>query len=272
MDYRFARAFLATAESRSFSKAAKDLKIAQSAVSRQIKLLEESLEFQLFFRSNKNVNLTERGQQLYQRLNNFDKWVANEYHAEPTEIRINALDGLLNSYIIPKISQLKISQQQNIRLMTLNHQEIEASINRGETDIALTYLPIKVNGYACRKLFEQSMFLISSKPINDLEISKERWIHMGRAEFLNKLTRRRSGAEIIVNSLTTMVSLVRSGFGVAVVPEYCIHNVQGLQKKKVGESSKIYLIARDFSIEPQGFKSIISAIQTRTPMVQPITP
>ncbi|WP_393096157.1 LysR family transcriptional regulator, partial [Halobacteriovorax sp. ZH3_bin.1] len=43
MDYRYLRAFTLTAKYLSFSKAAAELKIAQSAVSRQVKLLEESM-------------------------------------------------------------------------------------------------------------------------------------------------------------------------------------------------------------------------------------
>ena len=65
MDYRYLKAFLLTAEFSSFSRAAEILKIAQSAVSRQIKLLEETLGEELIIRSSKKVLLTAKGQQLY---------------------------------------------------------------------------------------------------------------------------------------------------------------------------------------------------------------
>ena len=58
MEYRYLKAFLLTAEHSSFSKAAQLLSIAQSAVSRQIKLLEESLGEELIIRSSKKVILT----------------------------------------------------------------------------------------------------------------------------------------------------------------------------------------------------------------------
>ena len=43
VDYRYLKVFMLTAKHASFSKAAQELGIAQSAISRQIKLLEQSL-------------------------------------------------------------------------------------------------------------------------------------------------------------------------------------------------------------------------------------
>ena len=45
LDFRYLKAFMLTAKYSSFSKAAEELNIAQSAVSRQIKLLEEHQKF-----------------------------------------------------------------------------------------------------------------------------------------------------------------------------------------------------------------------------------
>jgi len=61
LDYRYLKAFMITARYLNFSKAAQELNIAQSAVSRQIKLLEESVGQQLIVRSSKKVLLTEKG-------------------------------------------------------------------------------------------------------------------------------------------------------------------------------------------------------------------
>ena len=60
-DYRYLKAFMVTARYLNFSKAAQELNIAQSAVSRQIKLLEESVGDQLIIRSSKKVLLTDKG-------------------------------------------------------------------------------------------------------------------------------------------------------------------------------------------------------------------
>ncbi len=57
--------FLEVADSKSFSRAAKKLRISQPAVSRQISQLEKEVGIRLLDRSNRQVSLTEAGQELY---------------------------------------------------------------------------------------------------------------------------------------------------------------------------------------------------------------
>jgi len=56
------RAFEAAARHLSFTKAAEELFVTQSAVSRQIRLLEEFLDLQLFERKHRAVVLTAEGE------------------------------------------------------------------------------------------------------------------------------------------------------------------------------------------------------------------
>ena len=53
--------FLSVAEHLNFSKASRELKITQPAVSHQIQALEEELEVKLFSRTSKSVSLTPEG-------------------------------------------------------------------------------------------------------------------------------------------------------------------------------------------------------------------
>lgn len=64
MDIRQLKYFVGIAETGHFSDASKMLFVTQSAVSQQIKLLEEELGTQLFVRQAHNVVLTESGQEL----------------------------------------------------------------------------------------------------------------------------------------------------------------------------------------------------------------
>jgi len=61
----FLQGFEAAARTLSFTKAAEELFITQSAVSRQIKALEDSLGLKLFERRPRSLTLTENGQALY---------------------------------------------------------------------------------------------------------------------------------------------------------------------------------------------------------------
>src|SRR5258708_8461692 len=59
------KGFEAAARNLSFTKAAAELFVTQSAISRQIKTLEEQLGVALFRRRHRELRLTEQGQTLY---------------------------------------------------------------------------------------------------------------------------------------------------------------------------------------------------------------
>lgn len=67
MDTSTLQAFLAVAESGSFSKAAAQLYLTQSAVSKRIALLEEQLGSKLFDRIGRSISVTEAGNELLPR-------------------------------------------------------------------------------------------------------------------------------------------------------------------------------------------------------------
>ena len=99
IDYRYLKAFMVTSRFLNFSKAAQELNIAQSAVSRQIKLLEESVGQQLIIRSSKKVLLTEKGEALVHELTNFEEKLQDVFfgHMNKT-IRVGILHGLLETW------------------------------------------------------------------------------------------------------------------------------------------------------------------------------
>src|SRR6201994_2665732 len=67
MDFRQLRTFSCVAELGSLSKASDTLRVAQPALSRQIKLLEHELRTELFIRNGRGMVLTDSGRLLLSR-------------------------------------------------------------------------------------------------------------------------------------------------------------------------------------------------------------
>lgn len=65
MELRQLKYFVKVADTGSFSEASRQMFVSQSAISQQIKLLEEELDTQLFVRQYGNIVLTESGEELY---------------------------------------------------------------------------------------------------------------------------------------------------------------------------------------------------------------
>lgn len=67
------RIFHIVASAGSFTNAGRILSVSQSSISRHIMHLENTLDTSLFYRHSRGLNLTEKGEILYQTVNNFSK-------------------------------------------------------------------------------------------------------------------------------------------------------------------------------------------------------
>ncbi len=147
------RLFLRVVESGSFSAAAKEIGIGQSAVSKQIAALESKFNSQLLQRSSRGMSLTEAGKVFYDgaiRLRNeFDQLEASvKYrHAEAAgTLRIAVAPVFGRYYIVPRLvalleryPALNIELQVSERQVDLIEENIDIAIRHGELhDSALT--------------------------------------------------------------------------------------------------------------------------------------
>ncbi|KHK54834.1 LysR family transcriptional regulator [Ralstonia sp. A12] len=111
------RFFEETARHLSFSRAASSLFVTQSAVSRQIRLLEDSLGVQLFERDHKGVSLTDAGQRLLpfveQAFDAIERGVG-EVAAEPPEAKrrltVSLPPTLATQWFSPRLGTLSEAQ------------------------------------------------------------------------------------------------------------------------------------------------------------------
>ena len=104
--------FIAVAETKSFTNAARNYFIAQTAMSQQISALEKELGFLLFHRSNRSVELTQAGQALYERVRplvlDLERAVENASAVagvQSTIFRIGLFDQAINRFLAPALKE-----------------------------------------------------------------------------------------------------------------------------------------------------------------------
>ncbi len=109
LELRHFRYFLAVAEELSFSKASAKLFISQPGLSKQIRLMEETLGTPLFIRNKRNVNLTKAGEYLkgeiefiYNHLETTKKNLKAISEGSDGEVRIGFLGSAMHN-VIPNL-------------------------------------------------------------------------------------------------------------------------------------------------------------------------
>lgn len=132
-NFRDIQAFLAVARERSFTRAAAQLGVSQSALSHTIRALEARLGLRLLARTTRSVSPTEAGERLIQKVAPRFKAITDELTAfealrdRPAgTVRITASDFAVNTILWPKLSKL----QQKVPDV-----KIELTIEQGLTDI-----------------------------------------------------------------------------------------------------------------------------------------
>src|ERR1700761_2797175 len=104
MEFRQLTYFCKVAQTGSFSSASAELAIAQPALSRQIRKLEEELDVLLFHRNGRGVRLTEAGRRLFERsshiLIDFENLAADTKQGSCTAVVTIGMPPALTSAIV----------------------------------------------------------------------------------------------------------------------------------------------------------------------------
>lgn len=137
------RAFEAVARRLNFSDAADELFVTQSAISRQIKSLEDELGLPLFVRGTRHVELTQSGQQL---LRVVDPWLVR-FDASVRQIReqnsrrrvsVTTFASFASLWVLPRIEAFQ-SRHPDIDIRVSANDQL-ADLDDPELDLALRYI------------------------------------------------------------------------------------------------------------------------------------
>lgn len=144
------RIFNEAASSLSFSQAAKNLYISQSAISQAIRQLELELQCKLFIRGAKGVSLSKEGKLLFSYIHNAMNLVdlaekkLNDYKSlDAGTLIIGAGDTISSIYLLPFLEKFH-TLYPKIKIQMINRTSIEmnALVHQEKVDIAFVNLPI----------------------------------------------------------------------------------------------------------------------------------
>ncbi len=160
------RSFEAAARGLSFTRAAAELHLTQSAVSRQIQQLEASLDVALFERRHRSLALTEAGH-VFQRavtdsLERLRDATARVRSApQLRQVAITTTPGFASLWLIPRLTRFTASHPQvDVRVSaTLEVQDLE----RNRLDLAVRFVPVARGTGAA--LFEESLMPLCAPAI-----------------------------------------------------------------------------------------------------------
>jgi DNA-binding transcriptional LysR family regulator len=134
--------FEAAARLLSFSRAAEELSLTQSAISRQIKALEEEIGTDLFVRGHRSLALTQAGQEL--------QIAATEVLARMREVilrlqpgterfrvTVTTVPGFASLWLIPRLANFAVLAPQVDVRIAVSHQLVD--LERDQIDLAVRY-------------------------------------------------------------------------------------------------------------------------------------
>jgi LysR family nitrogen assimilation transcriptional regulator len=168
MDLRTLRYFIYVAEARSFSKAAVQLRVAQPALSRQIRKLEDEVGIALILRTRRQLELTDAGLLMLQRAHSLLRQAAQT--ADDVRAHGSRVQGTLTLGVSPTICEALVPRI--VRECAGLHPELRLNFVEGvsgfifqrlinqELTLCLMHNPPRHRGIEIEPLLAEPMYLI----------------------------------------------------------------------------------------------------------------
>lgn len=237
------RHFLAAAETKNFTRAAKRIGLSQPALSRSIGRLEQELGQPVFERQSRNVALTDAGRLLQSRAQIILKMVEDTKaeicdDGQTGRIRLAAIPTIA-PYFLPGLLQQFSDQFPGAQLVVQEDttDNLLKRCSQGEIDIAVIALPIETKYLEVEPLFIEELLLVVSPDsplveqdaiaLEDLEDLP--FVLLGEAHCLSdqiqSFCQQQSFHPVSVertSQLATVQELVSLGHGISLVPAMAV--------------------------------------------------
>ncbi len=248
MDWDKVRIFKIVAESGSFTHAGEVLNLSQSAVSRQISALEDSLGHPLFHRHARGLVLTEQGQILFESARNvFDTFKDTQTRLSDSRLlpegllTITTVDFIASSWLAPKLPAfnsvypaIQMILFLDDRVYDLMRREADVGIRLQKTEqpdviekklTTLRFSLCASKAYKHAHGLPQNLqdlknhILIGHPPGMETPFARPNWI-FNAANIVSD----NNPKVMMMNSMSARYSAVKQGVGLAVLPDYVSRN------------------------------------------------
>jgi len=245
MDWDKLRIFHAVADAGSLTHAGDTLHLSQSAVSRQIRALEESLNATLFHRHARGLILTEQGELLHdatsamaRRLDAAAARIRDSEQEVFGELRVTTTTGFGSLWLCPRLPKLyakypdlKIDLMLEEHVLDLPMREADVAIRMKEPSqadlIRRRLMTVRMRLYAAPSYLKER-----GVPGSIGELSQHRLICQNPntpqvragADLVQQLLANDVPSLLTVNNYFGVLQGVIAGLGIGVLPDYVIHD------------------------------------------------
>ncbi|WP_416896155.1 MAG: LysR family transcriptional regulator [Minwuia sp.] len=248
MDWDKLRIFHTVADAGSFTHAGELLNLSQSAVSRQVSALEDSLRTTLFRRHARGLILTEQGELLYKtarevfsKLAMAEAMLTDAKEKPRGDLTVSTTVGLGSMWLTPRIREF-IEAYPDISVhLVLTDGEVDLTMR--EADIALKLWPPTQPDLIQRKLMAVNFHLYASPEYIKRRGSPKRQEDLDRHALItygdDNISPVRAGNWLMdlgaspdkprepvltVNNVYGLLQAVESGLGIATLPDYIVQD------------------------------------------------
>lgn len=249
MDWDKLRIFHAVADAGSLTHAGDTLHLSQSAVSRQIRALEESLNATLFHRHARGLILTEQGELLFEATSAMDKRLeAAEARIRDSEeevfgeLRVTTTFGFGLLWLAPRLGafydqypDIKVDLMLEERVLDLPMREADVAIRMKEPSqadlIRKRLMSVQMKLYASRSYLEKHGTPQTMAEIADHRLLCQRpnsaQVYAG-AQFVKELLAQGVTSTMTVNNYYAILQGVTHDLGIGVLPDYVTEDFEDL--------------------------------------------
>jgi LysR family nitrogen assimilation transcriptional regulator len=168
IELRALRYFVSVAEEKSFTRAASRLRIAQPALSRQIKKLEDDLKVQLFVRNARGADLTEAGEILLRRAYLIFNQIQQTHHdvtihsSRPAGVVSVGMPPTPGEFIAPRLLERAKERYPDIELRFVEgfSGDLEQKLNNNEIGVAVMHDPAPRDEIRISELLVENLCLV----------------------------------------------------------------------------------------------------------------